>query len=160
MKLLYLDLRNNDEIEKIRFKKEYANVGYIPADIIKYNLEYLENEFNKYDEIILICSTGYTSNIIKNKYYSNNDNIKVASKHFDDFDIIKEKNNIIYSDGYHMNLTKKVQLISGSIILLIFFLGKKDPVFFNFYLILAIVMLYVSISGNCFMSKFLTQNDY
>jgi len=59
-----------------------------------------------------------------------------------------------------MSITRKIQVISGSIILFIFALSFKYSIAIYIYILLGLFMLYVGISGNCFMSSILTKNDF
>jgi len=70
------------------------------------------------------------------------------------------QDNVIISNGIHMNLTRKNQLIVGTIVLLLFILTYFYKYAIIGYLLLGLMMLYIAISGNCFMSSFLTKNEY
>lgn len=84
-----------------------------------------------------------------------NDNVLVNPKHFDTL----EHEYIQKSPGIHLSLERKIQIISGSIIVLLFtLLFFHDNVKYMF-LLFGLVMIYVGISGNCFMASILTKND-
>jgi rhodanese-related sulfurtransferase len=150
---LLLDVRNHDEVDTIKYKDGgTSDVLYMPANIIKYNLEFLHEYFQKYKQVYIICQSGNRSKIIKNKYFSNDEHVMINSLHFNKLDGER-------TPGIHMSLTRKIQIISGTIILLIFLLS----LFYNnavyAYIGLGLFMLYVGISGNCFMSSILTKGD-
>jgi rhodanese-related sulfurtransferase len=158
MTTLFLDIRNYDEIDKKHFdpkKNTNMDILYMPANIIKYNIPYLLKNFEKYDNIKIICQSGNRSNIIKEKYFKDNKNVLVNDVHFKDI-----HDNVIISNGIYMNLTRKIQLIVGTIVLLLFILTYFYKYAFIGYLLLGLMMLYVAISGNCFMSSLLTKNEY
>jgi hypothetical protein len=105
--------------------------------------------------IYIICCSGTRSKKIKDKYFMKNDNVFVNSKHFDTL----ENEYIQKSHGFHLSLVRKIQIISGSIILVLFgLLFFHDNVKYMF-LLFGFVMIYVGISGNCFMASMLTKND-
>lgn len=150
---LLLDIRNHDEIDTLRYKNDgTTDVLYMPANIIKYNLEFLHEYFQKYKQVYIICQSGNRSKIIKDKYFSEDEHVMINSIHFNKLDGER-------TPGIHMSLTRKIQIISGSIILLIFLLSLfyKNAVYA--YIGLGLFMLYVGISGNCFMSSILTKGD-
>lgn len=150
---LLLDVRNQDEIDTIKYKEDGTmDVLYMPANVIKYNVEFLRDYFQKYKQVFIICQSGNRSQIIKNKYFSDDAHVMVNSIHFNKLDGEQ-------TPGIHMSLTRKIQIISGSIILLIFLLMLfyKNAVYA--YVGLGLFMLYVGISGNCFMSSILTKGD-
>lgn len=160
MSTLILDIRNHNEIDKKRFTDEklHSNnetILYLPANMIKYNLVFLKREFMKYQTIKLICNSGNRSRLIKNKYFQDNSYIVVNKDQFKDI-----SKDVVISKGLHMNLVRKVQLIAGSLILFFFLITLGVSDFIYSYLLLGLMMLYVSLSGNCFMSSFLTKNDF
>lgn len=156
---LLLDIRNQDEIDSIKYNNNnnntYKTVLYIPSNIIKYNLDFLFEYFKQYDNVYIICRSGTRSKKIKDKYFMKNDNVLVNPKHFDTL----EHEYIQKSPGFHLSLVRKIQIISGSIIVLLFtLLFFHDNVKYMF-LLFGLVMIYVGISGNCFMASILTKND-
>ena len=156
---LLLDIRNQDEIDSIKYNNNnnntYKTVLYIPSNIIKYNLDFLFEYFKQYDNVYIICRSGTRSKKIKDKYFMKNDNVLVNLKHFDTL----EHEYIQKSPGIHLSLVRKIQIISGSIIVLLFtLLFFHDNVKYMF-LLFGLVMIYVGISGNCFMASILTKND-
>jgi hypothetical protein len=155
---LLLDVRNKDEIDSVRFNNnnnEYRTILYIPSNLIKYNLEFLNEHFREYENIYIICKSGARSKKIKDKYFIQHENVHVNSKHFESLD----KSNIHKSQGIHLSIIRKIQIISGSIIILLFsFLLFYNDAKYAF-LLFGIVMVYVGISGNCFMSSILSKDD-
>jgi hypothetical protein len=155
---LLLDVRNKDEIDSLRFNNnnnEYRNILYIPSNLIKYNIDFLDEHFKEYANVHIICKSGARSKKIKDKYFRQNDTVHVNSKHFEALDL----SSTYKSSEIHLSITRKIQIISGSIIILLFGL----LLFYNnvkyAFLLFGIVMIYVGISGNCFMSSILSKDD-
>ena len=83
---LLFDIRNHDEIDTIRYKNDgTTDVLYMPANIIKYNLEFLHEYFKKYKQVYIICQSGNRSKIIKDKYFSEHEHVMINSIHFNKF---------------------------------------------------------------------------
>ena len=160
---LLLDIRNQDEIDTVMYNnnnnnnnnKTYKMVLYIPANNIKYNLDFLSQHFKEYDNVHIICRSGTRSKKIKDKYFMKHDNVSVASKHFDTL----ENEYVQKFPGIHLSLVRKIQIISGSIIVLLFGLLFFHNNVKYIFLLFGFVMIYVGISGNCFMASILTKND-
>ncbi len=155
---LLLDVRNQDEIDAIKYNindGKYKTIFYMPSNIIKYNLDFLLNYFKEYDNVYIICKSGARSKKIKDKYFANSKNVYVNSKHFNTLGTELT----IQSPGLHLSITRKIQIISGSIILFLFTLLLFYDNVKYIYLFLGLIMLYVGISGNCFMSSILTKDD-
>jgi hypothetical protein len=157
-KNLLLDVRNQEEIDSIRFtnnNNEYRNILYIPSNLIKYNVDFLDSYFKDYENVYIICKSGARSKKVKDKYFRDNENVHISSKHFDELD----KSNLYISSEKHLSITRKIQIISGSIIVILFSL----LLFYNnikyVFLLFGIVMIYVGISGNCFMSSILSKDN-
>jgi hypothetical protein len=155
---LLLDIRNQDEIDTVKYNDSnhtYKTVLYIPSNIIKYNLEFLFEYFKQYDNVHIICRSGSRSKKIKDKYFMKQDNVFVNSKHFDTL----ENEYIQKSPGIHLSLVRKIQIISGSIILILFALLFFHNNVKYMFAVFGLVMIYVGVSGNCFMAAILSKND-
>lgn len=154
MNNLILDVRNSDEVARIRYP-DSKNVLYLPAGMIKYNLSFLKEYFKQFESILIICQSGKRSQEVKDKYFSNNENVQVSNDQFNTIDPSLTKK----TPGYHFSLTRKIQMISGTLILLLS-LGTlyKENVKYAFFL-LGLFMIYVGWSGNCFMSSFLNAGE-
>lgn len=151
---LWLDVRNQDEIDSVKMNKN-KDILYMPANIIKYNVEFLDKYFNDYETVFIICKSGARSTKIKEKYFEKNDKIRVCSKHFNELD----PSTLEQSPDIHLSITRKVQNIAGSVIVLLFSLLLFYPEVKYMYLLFGLVMIYVGLSGNCFMSPILSKND-
>ena len=151
---LWLDVRNQDEIDSVKMNQT-KNILYMPANIIKYNVEFLDKYFNDYETVFIICKSGARSTKIKEKYFEKNDKVCVSSKHFNELD----PSTLEQSPDIHLSITRKVQIIAGSMIVLLFILLLFYPEVKYIYLLFGLVMIYVGVSGNCFMSPLLSKND-
>jgi hypothetical protein len=134
---------------------KFQGVLYIPSNIIKYNLDFLRDHFKEYDDIYIICKSGTRSKKVKDKYFAQNENVHVNDKHFLDLDDAS----VIKSSEWHLSITRKIQIISGSIILFLFALLLYYKNVKYMFLVFGLVMLYVGISGNCFMAALLIKDD-
>jgi len=157
---LLLDIRNQDEIDSVKYNnhnsiRTYKMVLYIPSNIIKYNLEFLFEYFKQYDNVHIICRSGTRSKKIKDKYFMKHENVLVNSKHFDTL----EPEYIQKTPGIHLSLVRKIQIISGSIILVLFALLFFHNNVKYMFAVFGLVMIYVGVSGNCFMASILSKND-
>lgn len=155
---LLLDVRNQDEIDSIRYNmndKKYKRVVYIPSTLIKYNVDFLLDCVQHYNNIYIICKSGARSTKVKETYFMDHSNVHVNSVHFNTL----EDEHTIQSGEWHLSITRKIQIISGSIILLLFSL----VLFYNkvkyMFLLFGLVMVYVGLSGNCFMSSILAKDN-
>ena len=152
--ILYLDVRNHDEIDSVKLQTTSA-IFYMPSNIIKNNLDFLSTLFEKYDKVYIICRSGSRSKTVKDKYFSNNKKVEVNDVHFESLN----DSQVIASKNWHLSLTRKIQIICGTILIAIFCLLYINFNFKYLLLLMGIFMLYVGISGNCFMSSFLTKGD-
>jgi hypothetical protein len=156
---LLVDVRNQDEIETVQYNldgsTQYKTVLYIPSNMIQYNLEWLKEYFKTYDTIDLICKSGTRSKKVKDKYFAENEKVQVKKEHFNTL----EKEDVIQTDKTHYSITRKIQIISGTIVLLLFGLLFFHEDVKYMFLVFGSLMLYVGLSGNCFMSPILTKDD-
>lgn len=157
---LLLDIRNQDEIDSVKYNNHnsiqtYKTVLYIPSNIIKYNLGFLFEYFKQYDNVHIICRSGSRSKKIKDKYFMKHENVLVNSKHFDTL----EPEYIQKTPGIHLSLVRKIQIISGSIIVVLFALLFFHNNVKYMFAVFGLVMIYVGVSGNCFMASILSKND-
>jgi hypothetical protein len=157
---LLLDVRNQDEIESVKYNLQepsnrYKDILYIPSNIIQYNIDHLLEMFTSYDSIDIICKSGTRSKKIKEKYFKENEKVQIAPFHFNTLG----DEYVIKSDGLHLSVTRKIQIISGSIVLFLFVLLFFHDNVKYLFLAFGSLMLYVGISGNCFMSPILSKDD-
>lgn len=83
------------------------------------------------------------------------ENVLVNSKHFDTL----EPEYIQKTPGIHLSLVRKIQIISGSIIVVLFALLFFHNNVKYMFAVFGLVMIYVGVSGNCFMASILSKND-
>mgnify|MGYP001572540167 CR=1 FL=1 len=158
MSILYLDIRNSDEIKKVKLK--HNSVLYIPANMIQFNLDLIQQEIEKVEQVLIICESGNRSQKIKDKYFRKENKVSVAPKHIKDLLADEKKEDLlVVTKSWSMNLTRKIQIISGSLILLLFIISFFQRWVLWLYLVIGCFMLYVGLSGNCFLSSFLTSGD-
>lgn len=156
--VLLLDVRNYDEIANVKYNdidNKYNQILYIPSNEIKYNTEFLNNYFTNYDKIDIICNSGNRSKKVKDKYFLSNDKVNNVEINFNKLD----NKYIIRSEEINLSLTRKIQIIIGSILLVLFIFSLYNNNILYILPFMSAFMLYVGISGNCFMSSILTKND-
>lgn len=80
MKYLFIDIRKSDEVYSRRFGLSNAYSTYnIPMNMIRFNDRQIVKHLEYVDVIYIVCGTGSRSKFIKDKYFSNYENIKVSN---------------------------------------------------------------------------------
>lgn len=171
---LYIDIRRSDEVLTKRFNDIKMNNFYsIPANHIKFNRIKILDHLEYYENIYLVCATSNRSQMIKDKYFSN-DNRIIVNKNisFSKFPnkkgehIIKldnDKFDKIWITGTFKfnlyNITRIMQLILGIIMLLcgiVIINIKQVPIIIKIILLfMGIILLYSGITSNCMMGRML-----
>jgi hypothetical protein len=81
MKYLFIDIRKSDEVYYRHFDESHEYSFYnIPMNMIRFNAKTIINHLEYFDEIYIVCQSARRSQFIKNKYFNNNDRIKVSNK--------------------------------------------------------------------------------
>lgn len=156
--ILLLDVRNYDEIANVKYNdidNKYSQILYIPSNEIKFNVDFLNIFFTNYDKIDIICNSGNRSKQVKDKYFFSNDKVNTVKLNFNKLD----NKYLIKSKELTLSLTRKIQIIIGSILLVLFIFSLYNKNIIYILPFMSVFMLYVGISGNCFMSSILTKND-
>lgn len=150
---LLLDIRNYEEVKYQKINNEHFHfklILYIPANMIQFNLIFLQKAFKNFDKIFIICNSGSRSKLIKNKYFKNNKQVIINEFQFNNLD---KKYIITYHKKIFSN-TNKIQIISGIIIIFIFLLSFFFKYSKFLFIIYALIMIYVGYYNKCFLSKF------
>ena len=128
-KYIFIDIRKSDEVYSKHFDdSKTPNFYNIPMNMIRFNKKNIINHLQYVDEIYIVCQSGKRSQFIKNKYFSDNDKIKVSKTlQFNHLNIGKNQiilNNqpivihIIGSGSFNLyNSMRILQIILGLIIL-------------------------------------------
>lgn len=158
LKKLLLDVRNHDEISNMKLKEntEISEVLYIPSNTVKFNLGFLNSYFKQFEQVYIICRSGNRSSQIKDKYFKKTVNVQLYKYNYNNIprELLEP-----YPEKTTYSLVRKIQMIMGSILLIVFVLSFYFKNIFYVLLPFSLFMLYVGISGNCFMSSILTKND-
>ncbi len=78
MKYLFIDIRKSDEVYSKHFDKSQEYSFYnIPMYMIRFNTQMIIKNLEDFDEIYIVCESSSRSQFIKNKYFKNNEKIKV-----------------------------------------------------------------------------------
>ena len=155
---LLLDVRNYDEIANVKYNdidNKYNQILYIPSNEIKYNIEFLNKFFTNFDNVYIICNSGNRSKQVKDKYFVSNNKVNTVKTNYNKLD----DKYLIKSKEINLSLTRKIQIIIGSILLVLFIFSLYNKNIIYILPFMSAFMLYVGISGNCFMSSILTKND-
>ena len=131
MKYLFIDIRKSDEVYSKHFDENHKQDYYnIPMNMIRFNSKTIIKHLEYFDEIYIICQSGNRSRFIKEKYFQDNNKIKVDDElQFANFKIGKnvvELNgeSIVISisgkDSFNLySITRILQLFLGILIILI-----------------------------------------
>lgn len=171
---LFIDIRNSDEVLSHRFDTTKHKSLNIPSNMIRFNLMFLRDlvSSGKYERVFIVCYTGKRSKMIYDKYFASDIILssiivdkRVSFKNFNklspvEYNDLNLKIYTIKGPSFNLyNMTRIVQLILGSILLLsgLFILyncSKFKPLTF-FMIAIGLFVIYSSISGSCIMSKLL-----
>ncbi len=78
MKYLFIDIRKSDEVYSKHFDQSQEYSFYnIPMNMIRFNTQMIIKNLEDFDEIYIVCESSSRSKFIKNKYFKNNEKIKV-----------------------------------------------------------------------------------
>ena len=81
MRYIFIDIRKSDEVYSKRFKHSHEYGFYnIPMNMIRFNADTIIEHLDYVDEIYIVCRSSARSQFIKDKYFSNYNNIKVNKK--------------------------------------------------------------------------------
>lgn len=81
MKYLFIDIRKSDEVYSRHFDQSQEYSFYnIPMNMIRFNVKPIINHLEYFDEIYIVCQSASRSQFIKDKYFNNNERIKVSKK--------------------------------------------------------------------------------
>lgn len=81
MKYLFIDIRKSDEAFSRHFDQSQEYSFYnIPMNMIRFNAKTIINHLEYFDEIYIVCQSASRSQFIKNKYFNNENRIKVSEK--------------------------------------------------------------------------------
>jgi hypothetical protein len=131
MKYLFIDIRKSDEVYSNHFdqSREYSFYN-IPMNMIRFNAQTIINHLEYVDEIYIVCESASRSQFIKNKYFSDYENIKVSKqlqfsnlKHGLNHISLNENNmkiNIVGSNSFnYYSIMRIIQTILGMLMLLV-----------------------------------------
>lgn len=179
MKYLFIDIRQSDEVYQKRFGESTQYKVYnIPMNMIRFNQKTIINHLEYIDEIYIVCHSGQRSQFIKDKYFSNQPNIKVNSnlqfknfEHGDNIVTLDDVNtqiniNIIGSNAFNLyNLTRIIQILLGTLILTLggytYYQARKikiNRIPLMVLLMFGLMALFNGVTATCTLSKILV--DY
>jgi hypothetical protein len=127
MKYLFIDIRKSDEVYDKHFDKSQDYSFYnIPMNMIRFNYQTIIDHLEYFDEIYIVCQSANRSHFIKNKYFNDNEKIKVSPNL--QFSNLKYGINTVSLDG---NSNMRINII-----------GSNS---FNFYSVMRIIQTIMGI---------------
>lgn len=176
--VFFIDIRNSDEVLDKQFDPVYHRFINIPANHIRFNLEFIRSivRSGDYSIIYLVCNSGRRSAMIYNKYFANDPDLSmitvnpsVSFKYFGKVGTItniSDENNLrIYTtsqakSSFNLyNITRVIQLLIGTIMIIIglYIVGLSKCICnapIGWILItVGLFTLYSGISGLCVLSR-------
>lgn len=180
--ILFIDVRNYDEVARKRFDNNIHNVINIPANMIKFNLKSLRDIVisNKYKNIYVICRNNNSAKIVYDKYFANDDILsqiknynyltindahdgKALHFEFDELFILGELKFIYNKETIPFNMIQIVQMLLSSIILfsgifILYSCPKFKPLKY-FMIIIGLVTLFSSFTRTYVLSEIFGNKD-
>ncbi len=176
MKYLFIDIRKSDEVYSKHFDQSQEYSFYnIPMNMIRFNTQMIIKNLEEFDEIYIVCQSSSRSQFIKNKYFKDNERIKV-SKNLQFINLKHGLNNVLLNENTNMtiniigsnsfnfyNVMRIIQTIMGIIMLSIgaflYIQLRKDGLSKNTYNIPLIILmlfgtmvLYNGLTSTCSIS--------
>ena len=104
MKYLFIDIRKSDEVYSKHFDQSQEYSFYnIPMNMIRFNTQMIIKNLEKFDEIYIVCQSSSRSQFIKNKYFKDNERIKV-SKNLQFINLKYGENNVLLNKNTNMRI--------------------------------------------------------
>ena len=164
VKNIILDVREESELKEKHLETDSVELEIIniPMRHIQFNIPYIKRLADN-GKVYLMCKSGTRANKVKNKYFSNNDNVvtldggitKIKDSEFKDD--VKE-----ISSGKKSNLGMQqyMQIMFMFIMLISFVLIIYDQRYAMLYVMIVIVMiLYQLFTKSCVLGKFMMLID-
>jgi hypothetical protein len=144
MKYLFIDIRKSDEVYAKHFdqSKKYSFYN-IPMNMIRFNAQTIINHLEYFDEIYIVCQSANRSNFIKNKYFKDNNRIKVSQNL--QFSNLKYGPNNVSLDG---NTDMRINIV-----------GSNSFNFYNVMRIIQTIMGIIMISVGIYIYIQLRKNN-
>jgi hypothetical protein len=104
MKYLFIDIRKSDEVYSKHFDQSQEYSFYnIPMNMIRFNTQMIINNLKEFDEIYIVCQSSSRSQFIKNKYFKDNEKIKV-SQNLQFINFKHGSNNILLNENTNIKI--------------------------------------------------------
>lgn len=164
VKNIILDVREESELKEKHLETDSVELEIIniPMRHIQFNIPYIKRLADN-GKVYLMCKSGTRANKVKNKYFSNNDNVVTL-----DGGITKIKNSEFKDDVKEISSGKKsnlgmqqyMQIMFMFIMLISFVLIIYDQRYAMLYVMIVIVMiLYQLFTKSCVLGKFMMLID-
>lgn len=164
VKNIILDVREESELKEKHLETDSVELEIIniPMRHIQFNIPYIKRLADN-GKVYLMCKSGTRANKVKNKYFSNNDNVVTL-----DGGITKIKNSEFKDDVKEISSGKKsnlgmqqyMQIMFMFIMLISFVLIIYDQRYAMLYVMIVIVMiLYQLFTKSCVLGKVMMMID-
>lgn len=164
VKNIILDVREESELKEKHLETDSVELEIIniPMRHIQFNIPYIKRLADN-GKVYLMCKSGTRANKVKNKYFSNNDNVVTLEG-----GITKIKNNEFKDDVKEISSGKKsnlgmqqyMQIMFMFIMVIAFVLIIYDQRYAMLYVMIVIVMiLYQLFTKSCVLGKFMMMID-
>jgi rhodanese-related sulfurtransferase len=164
VKNIILDVREESELKEKHLETDSVELEIIniPMRHIQFNIPYIKRLADN-GKVYLMCKSGTRANKVKNKYFSNNDNVVTLEG-----GITKIKNNEFKDDVKEISSGKKsnlgmqqyMQIMFMFIMIIAFVLIIYDQRYAMLYVMIVIVMiLYQLFTKSCVLGKFMMMID-
>lgn len=173
MTTLIVDIRRSDEVYQKRFQhSNNLKIYHIPMNMIRFNRDMIVDHLQYVDKIFIVCKSGKRSQFIKDKYFKDEDNIKVNNNlQFQNFEM--GENNVLLSDTSSLkvniigtnkfNMYNMMRIIQTVLGLMILIMGgytyyrirnhKVNKIPLIILLLFGAMALYNGLTGTCTISQ-------
>lgn len=160
VKNIIIDVREESELKEMHLETDSVELEIIniPMRHIQFNIPYI-NRLADNGKVYLMCKSGVRASKVKNKYFSNNDNVvtleggitKIKDSEFKDD--VEEK---VSGKKSNLGMQQYMQIMFMFIMVIAFVLIIYDQRYAMLYVMIVIVMiLYQLFTKSCVLGKFM-----
>ena len=164
VKNIIIDIREESELNEKSLETDSVELEIIniPMRHIQFNLPYI-NRLAENGKVYLMCKSGTRANKVKNKYFSNNDNVVILEggiTKIKDSECKVDVKEISSGKKSNLGMQQYMQIMFMFIMLISFVLIIYDQRYAMLYVMIVIVMiLYQLFTKSCVLGKFMMLID-